>query len=261
MKITCIQLSTGENYKKNCSDLLKYIEQAIKQKSDLIITPEYSSILSSDKKILYKYSFNMRKDPLIKKIQKLSKKEKKWIIIGSIIVKVDNKLRNRSIVVNSDGRISSHYDKINMFDVNTSSETHKESSVFKSGNKLVTTNLPWGKIGLSICFDLRFPEIYRNLSKRNIKFITIPSSFTKVTGARHWIELLKARAIENFCYVFAPNQYGKNTKNRETYGHSAIISPDGKILKKKKKGKGLVMANIKPNESLRLRKLIPSLKI
>ena len=101
MKITCIQLSTGENYKKNCSDLLKYIEQAIKKKSDLIITPEYSSILSSDKKILYKYSFNMRKDPLIKKIQKLSKKEKKWIIIGSIIVKAENKLRNRSIVINS----------------------------------------------------------------------------------------------------------------------------------------------------------------
>ena len=127
------------------------------------------------------------------------------------------------------------------------------------GNKLVTANLPWGKIGFTICFDLRFPELYRNLSKKNLSFITVPSAFTKFTGQKHWLTLLRARAIENFCYIFAPNQVGKNTKKRETFGHSTIISPDGKIIKLKKSGTGVLYADINPNESMKLRSIIPSL--
>ena len=122
-----------------------------------------------------------------------------------------------------------------MFDVNISKkEKHFESRIYQAGKKLVTANLPWGKIGLTICYDLRFPELFRNLSKRNLSFISVPSAFTKNTGRKHWLTLLKARAIENFCYIFAPNQTGKNTKNRETFGHTVIISPDGEILALKK---------------------------
>ena len=120
-------------------------------------------------------------------------------------------------------------------------------------------NYPGGNIGLSICYDLRFPELYRNLSKRNLSFITVPSAFTKTTGQRHWLTLLKARAIENFCYIFAPNQTGKNTIKRETFGHSVIISPDGKILALKRLGKGIIYSNIKPKISMDLRKVIPSM--
>ena len=116
-----------------------------------------------------------------------------------------------------------------------------------------------GKIGLSICYDLRFPELYRNLSKRNLSFITVPSAFTKTTGQRHWLALLKARAIENFCYIFAPNQTGKNTIKRETFGHTAIISPDGKIMALKKFGKGIIYSKINPKLSMDLRKVIPSM--
>ena len=112
---------------------------------------------------------------------------------------------------------------------------------------------------MTICFDLRFPEIYRNLSKKKLHFISVPSAFTKITGQKHWLPLLKARAIENFSYIFAPNQVGKNTKKRETFGHSVIISPDGKILKLKKKGVGNIYADINPNLSIQLRKIIPSL--
>jgi len=260
MKVACIQLSCGENYNKNFKQVIFYINQAIKKKADLIITPETTSIITSDKKILYKNSYSMNKDPLVKEIKKISKKNKKWILIGSIAIKDKNKFRNRSIMIGPKGNIVTYYDKIKMFDVKLpNKEQHKESKTYKPGKKLVTVNLPWGRLGLTICFDLRFPEIYRNLSKKKLHFISVPSAFTKITGQKHWIELLKARAIENFCYIFAPNQTGKNTKKRETFGHSAIISPDGKILKLKKSGIGIVYADIKPNLSMQLRKIIPSL--
>ena len=260
MKIACIQLSSGENYQNNFKDILKYVNQAIKNKSDLIITPETSSLMSSSREILFKYSFEMNKDPILKKIKEVSKKYNKWILLGSICVKVKNKLRNRSILVGPNGKIVKYYDKINMFDVKIpNKEQHKESKTFKAGNKLVTANLPWGKIGFTICFDLRFPELYRNLSKKNLSFIAVPSAFTKFTGQKHWLTLLRARAIENFCYIFAPAQTGKNTSKRETFGHTAIISPDGKILAIKKLGKGVIYSKINPKLSMDLRKIIPSL--
>ena len=260
MKVACIQLSSGENYNKNCKQIIYFINQAIRKKADLIITPETSSIITSNKKKLFKNSYPMKQDPLVKDIKKISKKNKKWILIGSLPIKDRRKLRNRSIMISPKGNIAAYYDKIKMFDVKLpNKEKHQESKTFIPGKKLVTVNLPWGRLGLTICFDLRFPEIYRNLSKKKLNFISVPSAFTKITGQKHWLELLKARAIENFCYIFAPNQTGKNTKKRETFGHSTIISPDGKILKLKKSGIGIVYADIKPNLSMQLRKIIPSL--
>ena len=260
MKVACIQLSSTDNYKRNIDTILKYIKLAIKKNADLIITPETSSIISDNKKKLYQFSFTMGKDPLVKKLKEISKIKKKWILIGSLSIKEGNKLRNRSILINPKGNIETYYDKINMFDVKVSKkESHNESKIFKAGNKLVFAKTPWGKLGLTICYDLRFPELYRNLSKNNLKFISVPSAFTKITGKKHWLTLLKARAIENFCYIFAPNQSGKNSLNRETFGHSVIISPDGKILKLKKNGNGIIITKIKPEESKRLRKIIPSL--
>ena len=131
---------------------------------------------------------------------------------------------------------------------------------FKAGNKLVSANLPWGKIGFTICFDLRFPELYRNLSKRNLSFITVPSAFTKTTGQRHWLALLKARAIENFCYIFAPAQGGTHYNGRKTFGHSMVVSPDGKILKELKKSEGVITVTVDEKLPTKLRAIIPSLK-
>ena len=260
MKVACIQSSAGENYNKNFKQIVKLINQSIKNKADLIITPETTSLITSDKNILYKNTFKMSSDPLIKKVKEIAKHNKKWILIGSLPIKDKTKYRNRSIMINPNGKIATYYDKIKMFDVKLpNNEQHKESKTFKPGNKLVSVKLPWGRLGLTICFDLRFPEIYRNLSKKNLNFITVPSAFTKITGEKHWLALLKARAIENFCYIFAPNQVGRNTKKRETFGHSAIISPDGKILKLKKKGVGIIYCNIDPRLSIKLRKVIPSL--
>tara|TARA_B100002052_G_C15725775_1_gene526274 strand:+ start:53 stop:838 length:786 start_codon:yes stop_codon:yes gene_type:complete len=260
MKVACIQSSAGENYRKNFQQIVKLVNQSIKNNADLIITPETSSIITSDKNLLFKNTFKMTTDPLIKKIKEISKKKKKWILIGSLPIKEHTKYRNRSIMINPKGKVVAYYDKISMFDVKLSNkEKHKESKTYKPGNKLVSVNLPWGKLGLTICYDLRYPEIYRNLSKKKLNFISVPSAFTKITGKKHWLTLLKARAIENFCYIFAPNQYGKNTNKRETFGHSVIISPDGKILNIKKKGVGIIYSKINPNLSFKLRKIIPSL--
>lgn len=259
MKVACIQLSTGENYQLNFSQNLKLIRKAIRNKADLIVTPEVSSIMTSDKNILFKYSYSMTKDPFLKVVKQLSRKFKKWIIIGSISVLEKNKLRNRSIVINSKGKIETYYDKINMFDVTVSAkEKYFESKTFTKGNKLKIMKLPWGNLGLTICYDIRFPEMFRKLSKKNIKFISIPSAFTKNTGKKHWVTLIKSRAIENFCYIFAPNQVGRNYGKRHTYGHSAIISPDGKILSLKKKGVGIIYSKIDTKLPFKLRKLIPS---
>jgi predicted amidohydrolase len=262
MKVACIQLKTGENYNFNFIKIIKLINKSIDNNSDLIITPETSTIMTLDKAKLFKNSFSMSSDPLIKKIKKICIKNKKWILIGSITIKDKKKLRNRSIMINPKGKIEGFYDKISMFDVNLSKkETHNESEIFIPGKKLKVIQLPWGKIGLTICYDLRFPEIYRNLSQKKLHFISVPSAFTKMTGKKHWLTLLKARAIENFCFIFAPNQSGKNTKDRETFGHSVIISPDGKIIKLKKKGVGIIYANINPTLCDKLKKIIPSYKI
>ena len=260
MKVSCIQLSSGENYQNNLKKYLYYLKKAIYKGADLILTPETTSIVTDSKKLLLNNSYSMKEDVFIKETKVLCKKFKKWVLIGSLPIKDGNKLKNRSVMINSNGKIASYYDKINMFDVKLEKkESHKESKTYKAGKKLVTQKLPWGNIGFTICFDLRFPELYRALSKKKLNFISVPSAFTKITGKKHWHTLLKARAIENFCYIFAPAQTGKNTIKRETYGHTIIISPDGKIIKEKKSGEGIIFVNIDPTLSMKLRKIIPSL--
>jgi len=181
--------------------------------------------------------------------------------LTSILIKERNKIKNRSILVNPKGSTHIYYDKIHMYDAQLSkNEKYYESKTFTPGKLIKTTNLPWGKLGLTICYDLRFPNMFRNLSRRGSLFISVPSAFTETTGKKHWHSLLKARAIENFCYIFAPAQCGKHSNGRKTYGHSLIISPDGKILKELKKGTGVITANIDPKISLILRKKIPSLE-
>ena len=204
----------------------------------------------------------MEKDVYLNGIKKLAKKYKKWILIGSLIIKVSkNKLVNRSVLVDKTGKIKTYYDKIHMYDVVLNKrEKYFESKTFSAGKKIKTSNLPWGKLGLSICYDLRFPNMYRKLSKDGCYYISIPSAFTETTGKRHWHSLLKARAIENFCYIFAPAQGGKHYNGRKTFGHSMIVSPDGKILKELKKSEGVITVSIDPKLPKKLRSIIPSLK-
>ena len=204
----------------------------------------------------------MNKDIYLNGIKKLAKKYKKWILVGSLIIKISKKkLVNRSVLVDPRGYIISYYDKIHMYDARLSKkEFYCESKTFSAGRKTKIIKLPWGKLGLSICYDLRFPNMFRKMSKKGAIFFAVPSAFTETTGKKHWHTLLKARAIENFCFIFAPAQGGEHYNGRKTYGHSLIISPDGKVLKELKKSEGVVTVKIDPNLSKTLRKKIPSLK-
>ena len=168
---------------------------------------------------------------------------------------------NRSYFINNNGVVEKTYDKIHMFDVKINNkEKHQESSLFKAGTKIIYQKINNIKIGMTICYDLRFPNLYRKLSKAGSLFISIPSAFTETTGKRHWHSLIKARAIENFCYIFAPAQGGIHYNGRKTFGHSMVVSPDGKILKELKKSEGVITVPIDKKLPIKLRTIIPSLK-
>jgi len=261
-RVSCIQLKSNNDIKQNLNKTKKLIKKAISQKTDFILTPEVSSLFSLKKKELLKQSSSMSEDSYLKSIKVLAKKYKKWILIGSLIIKLQkNKLVNRSILLDQKGKIRAFYDKIHMYDaILSKKEKYFESKIFKSGKKIKSFNLPWGKLGFSICYDLRFPNLYRKLSKQGSVFLSIPSAFTETTGKKHWHSLLKARAIENFCYIFAPAQGGTHYNGRKTFGHSMIVSPDGEILKELKKSEGVITVAIDPNLSTKLRSMIPSLK-
>ena len=260
-RVSCIQLCSSDNVEYNFKKTKELILKAVKQKTNFILTPEVSSKISLNEKKLLKTATSMDKDFYLHGIRDLAKKYKKWILIGSLILKIGkNKLVNRSILISSKGKIKCYYDKIHMYDAKLSKkEKYFESKTFLAGNKYKAFNLPWGKIGLSICYDLRFPNLYRSLSKSGSIFLSVPAAFTETTGRRHWHALLRARAIENFCYIFAPAQAGKHYNGRKTFGHSLIISPDGKIIKELKKKEGVITASIQPELSKKLRKVIPSL--
>ena len=261
-RVSCIQLKSNNNILQNFKRTEKLISKAVKQKSDFILTPEISSLFSLNKKQLLKICKSMKEDIYLHKIKKLAKKYKKWILVGSLIIKVSkNKLVNRSVLIDKTGKIRTYYDKIHMYDVVLSkNEKYFESNTFSAGKQIKSSSLPWGKLGLSICYDLRFPNMYRKLSKAGCDYISIPSAFTQTTGKKHWHSLLKARAIENFCYIFAPAQGGTHYNGRKTFGHSMIVSPDGKILKELKKSEGVITVSINPKLPKKLRSIIPSLK-
>ena len=261
-RVSCIQLRSNNKIHQNLKKTEKLIIKAVKHKTDFIITPEVSSLFSLNKKQLLKVCKSMTEDIYLNGIKVLAKKHKKWILIGSLIIKVSkNKLVNRSILIDNNGNIKTYYDKIHMYDVVLNKrEKYFESKTFSAGKKVKSFKLPWGKLGLTICYDLRFPNLYRKLSKAGCLFLSVPSAFTETTGKKHWHSLIKARAIENFCYIFAPAQSGTHYNGRKTFGHSLIISPDGKILKELKKNQGIITAKIDQNFPKKLRARIPSLK-
>ena len=200
-------------------------------------------------------------NPALETFQALAKELGIWLHLGSLAVLVDTgKIANRSFLISPEGRITARYDKIHMFDVNLpGGESYRESRNYEAGQDAVVANLPWGGLGLSICYDLRFPYLYRALAHAGAKFLAIPAAFTRVTGEAHWSALLRARAIETQCFVFAAAQGGRHEHGRETYGHSLIVSPWGKVLAEGGTDPGHVIADIDTKEIETVRARIPSL--
>ena len=192
---------------------------------------------------------------------KFHAKKKTHILVGSIPFRKKNlKFLNRSILIDFKGNEIEYYDKINLFNVNLSSkEKYLESKNYDKGNKIKVAKLPYGKIGLSICYDIRFPKLYRDLTKKGADFLSIPAAFTYTTGLAHWHCLVRSRAIENGCFVFAPAQVGRHENGRKTYGHSMIVDPWGKIISSANEKKGIIYARVDKSLVKKSRSRIPSM--
>lgn len=247
------------------SNLLKatrIIREARKAGAELIVTPENTALMAPHHPGYKAPKFFPEEHPALRHFQQLATELGIWLVIGSLAVKVKgkDKLANRSFLIDNLGNITCSYDKIHLFDVTLSDqEEYKESARCLHGEHAVTGDTPWGKIGLTICYDLRFPHLFRELAKRGAKCITVPAAFTEVTGQAHWHVLLRARAIETGCYILAPAQTGIHPGNRRTYGHSLIIDPWGTVLADGGFKEGFIMADIDLTQVDNTRKKLPSL--
>jgi predicted amidohydrolase len=229
--------------------------------ADFIATPENTNLMAPDGGAKLELTWPEEKDPALPAFQRLAEELGTWLLIGSLAIKVsDTQTANRSFLIDPRGAIAARYDKIHLFDVDLpSGEQYRESRTVAGGAAAVTAGLPWGRIGLSVCYDLRFPQLYRALARAGAVVLTVPSAFTETTGKAHWHVLLRARAIENGAFVIAPAQGGIHANGRRTYGHSLIVSPWGEILAEAGMDPGIIVAEIETAESAAARTRIPSL--
>lgn len=247
-KVAAIQMASGTNVSANLIEVSRQIVSAANAGAKLIVLPENFAIMGLHDADQVKIAEEEGSGPIQDFLSEQAKKNKVWLIAGTLPIKSDNvnKVYAACLVYNEKGEIISRYNKIHLFDVHLeiTSETYKESETIEAGNKAVVVDTPFGKIGLAICYDLRFPELFRELVKLGAEIIVLPSAFTSITGKAHWEVLLRARAIENLCYVVASAQGGYHVNGRETHGESMIVDPWGVVLDRLPQGSGYVAADI-----------------
>lgn len=261
--IACIQTNSQNDMKANIRDVSLQVHKAYVDGANIVATPENTFFMGGNSKELMENAFFQHKHPAILHMQELASKYDIWILLGSVAVKVEDseKLANRSIMINPKGDIVKTYDKIHLYNAQVKGgETHTESKRYIAGGKAAICTTPWADIGMTICYDLRFPHLFRKLSQSGAKVITVPSAFTKLTGEAHWQTLLQARAIENTCYIIAPAQTGSHPANRATFGHSLIIDPWGRILNDAGTSENVIISEIDIKVADDVRKQLPSLE-
>jgi predicted amidohydrolase len=260
-KVGLIAMRSGIDPQANLNAVLAAIDQAKRAGADYVQTPEMTNVLESKRDRLLANIVTDDNDPTLATLRDVARKLSIYIHIGSLAIKASHeKAVNRSFLIDRKGDVVARYDKIHMFDVDLAGgESYRESNTYRAGELAVVADLPWGRLGLTVCYDLRFPALYRALAEAGASFLAIPSAFTRQTGEAHWHVLLRARAIENGCFVFAAAQGGKHESGRETFGHSLIIDPWGRILAEGGTEPGVVLAEIDPAEVAAARAKIPSL--
>ena len=259
--VALVQMCTGRDIKKNIEQASDLIGDAARKGAQFVSTPETTHLMETSSKRLFEVTVPQEEDLGVVAFSALARDLEIWLNIGSLAIRVaPDKVANRSFLFAPDGSLRAQYDKIHMFDVDLpNGERYRESKNYRPGSEAVLAQLPWGPLGLTICYDLRFPVLYRQLAKGGAKFITVPSAFTKPTGEAHWHVLLRSRAIETGCYIFAAAQTGLHENGRETYGHSLIISPWGDILSEGEKKPCILNAKIDITLVSQSRARIPSL--
>ena len=261
-KVSQIQFQAQDTPYENANLLEKYFKKTLIFRPDLICTPECSNIITNDKKHLFYNSTYQEHCPILKMSKSFAKNNRVNINIGSLLLKKRNsrKLINRSIIINKKGKIINTYDKIHMFDVDISKkEKYRESDSFDAGNKIALVKINNLKIGLTICYDLRFPILFRSLAKKGVKIILMPAAFTVPTGKAHWEILIKARSIENSVFLIATNMCGTHHSKRKTYGHSITVDPWGTIIARAKNKPKIINSILDIDEVNKVRKKIPSI--
>lgn len=262
MKIAGVQITSGPVIEENLDHAAKFIREAAGQGATFISTPENTCHLRFPPAAKLESAHPMETHPAIPFFGALAKELGITLLIGSVSVKTEDKLWNRSLLFNPKGELQTTYDKIHLFDVQlTTGETHKESNIMKPGNKAVTAKISDDfTLGLSICYDLRFAYLYRTLAQSGANILCVPAAFTVPTGKAHWETLLRARAIETGSYVIAAAQVGTHEGGRQTYGHSLIISPWGEVLADGGEQEGIITAEIDIQKVTSARSSIPALQ-
>jgi deaminated glutathione amidase len=260
VKVAAIQMASSPSVSSNLIETERLIKLAVNQGAQIIALPEYFCIMGIHDSDKVKVREEEGNGPIQSFLSKLAKKYKVILIGGTVplVSKFATKVRNSCLVYNEKGKQIARYDKIHLFGLDLGTEHYHEENTIEPGNQVVVVETQYGKIGLSACYDLRFPELYRAMG--DVNMIIIPSAFTDTTGKAHWETLIRARAIENLCYVIAPAQGGYHLSGRETHGNTMIVDPWGVVLDRLPRGSGIVIANINTHYQESLRSSLPALK-
>lgn len=260
-KAACIQNTATRDVKANIDWVCERIVEAHSEGADFIALPETVGLIEPVNEQISDRCFEQDKDTGLSAFRAQARELEVSILVGSQLIKTgDGKIVNRSFLLNDRGEISAHYDKLHLFDIELSNgEFYRESEVVAPGDKAVVATTPWGKLGMTVCYDLRFAALYRALAQNGAQFITIPAAFTQTTGRAHWQTLVCARAIETGSYIIAPNQCGHHVDRRASWGHSLIVDPWGKVLADGGIDPGIVYAKIDLSNVHSARSRIPAL--
>jgi predicted amidohydrolase len=260
--VACIQHCAGNDLDKNILATSELIRAAHRAGARLICLPENFSFLEINDQRLLAGAFTEETHPAIPHFRALAAELHVWLLLGSLAIKLPSgKLHNRSYLLDARGDIVARYNKLHRFDVSLRmGESYRESATIEAGDRAVVATTPWGGLGLSICYDVRFAYLYRALAQAGAAYLAIPAAFTRTTGEAHWHILVRARAIETGSYVFAPGQCGVRPNGRATYGHSLMVDPWGSILADGGEEPGFIMAEIDPARVNKVRRMIPALQ-
>ncbi|SMF33669.1 Predicted amidohydrolase [Tistlia consotensis] len=261
-KAACVQLTSSDDLQDNIARAGETIRAAAAASADLIMTPENTPMVTPRRAHSLANAHPEASHPAVAAFSALAAELGRWLLVGSATIKLGPETcANRSLLFAPDGTVAARYDKIHMFDVEIpDGQTYRESATFRPGRQAVLAELPWGRLGMTVCYDLRFAALYRSLAQAGASFLSVPAAFTEFTGRAHWHVLLRARAIETGCFVFAPAQCGLHAGERRTYGHSLIVAPWGEVLADGGEEPGFVTAEIDTAKVAEARRMVPSLQ-
>lgn len=259
--LACVQSTAADVVSTNIHEVGGLIERAADEGAQFVATPETCGLMEMRREALFEKIVAQEDDEALKAFRRLAKDRGVWLLIGSLMIRLsEDRAANRSFLIDDHGEIRATYDKLHMFDVDLGeNERYQESRTYRPGERAVVADTPWGKLGMSICYDLRFPYLYRALALAGAEMLAVPAAFTVPTGEAHWHVLLRARAIETGCFVFAPAQTGHHATGRKTYGHSLIVDPWGRVLADAGAGKGVILHEVDMARVAEVRRNVPAL--